>query len=484
MEFNLMKKWYLMFAMPLLAFGVSGVALAETQNVKVSGSLDAYAFYRSNFDFRDGNDAGSVPAGAPVPGVPRTATTAQSSESDEFFMSITQLQVSADLTDNVSTVVNLINQRDWNATPLDSTTAAPGTVVGAVSTANEFDILLDLAYVQMKEIFYAPLTMTIGRQDLLFGRGFIVGWNPQDSQNLLQADEFTQVQSFDAVRATLDFNPWTVDLVYSKIREGADNPEDDRDLYISYLTYKFAEYNAVAEGYYIGEFDRNTLAAAGGTVDNNTDTWGARVQFDPISQITLGAELAYQAGEYASSTITPKRDRDAWAVDLFGEYRFADNAWKPMLGLEYVSLSGEADLSASAGSYGAWNGAYRGPVYGWIHDYKEVYYSTAAANDQFAGQNQQDISIYGSIMPMSDLKLAANYFHFWAAEDYHTTTTSPSSSVLGSTIGDELDLTATYSYTADVTFNFMADWFFPGDLYSSPNDEIATQFVSEVKVVF
>jgi len=65
-----------------------------------------------------------------------------------------------------------------------------------------------------------------------------VGWNPQDPQGNFQADEFTQMQSFDAIRATLDFNPWTLDFVYSKIREGATNPEDDRDLTISYITYK------------------------------------------------------------------------------------------------------------------------------------------------------------------------------------------------------------------------------------------------------
>ena len=42
-----------------LAFAVP--ALAETQNVKVSGSIDGYWFYRSNFDLRDNNDEGSRP---------------------------------------------------------------------------------------------------------------------------------------------------------------------------------------------------------------------------------------------------------------------------------------------------------------------------------------------------------------------------------------------------------------------------------------
>ena len=383
-------------------------------------------------------------------------------------MSITQVEVAADLTDKVSTVISFLNQRDWEN----------------AGSANEFDVTLDLAYVQMKEIFYAPLTLTIGRQDLLFGRGFIVGWNPQDPQATIQADEFTQIQSFDAIRATLDFNPWTLDFVYSKIRENGNNPENDRDLYIAYMTYKFAEYNAVADLYYTGEMDRSTFAGAAGTVNNETDTIGGRVQFDPISQITLGGEVAYQFGDYRGAVGAPKRDRDAWGVDVFGEYRW-DSPWKPTVGVQYVYLDGESDLSAgSTQSYSSWNGSFRGPIYGWYHDYLETFWATSATNDQVAGQNQQHVSLYGSILPMEDLKLTAAYWYFWATDNMHTTTTDPTTSVLSESIGHEVDLAAIYSYTEDVTFTLMADWFIPGDLYTRPNDATATQLVSEVKVTF
>jgi hypothetical protein len=469
-----------------LALAFSGNAFAETQNVKVSGSIDAYAFYRNNYDLLDENDGSFAPAGstvaggglAPEGGFPTgSSSSAQRSESENFFHTITQVEIAADMTDNVSTVINLINQRDWTADSLDTSDTATST------SGNEFDILLDLAYVQMKEIFYTPLTLTIGRQDLLFGRGFIIGWNPQDPQGINQPDEFTQIQSFDAIRATLDFNPWTLDFVYSKISEGPLNTEDDSDLYIANVNYKFAEYNAVAEGYYVGQFDRSTLAGTAGTFDNETDTIGARVQFDPITQITLGAEGAYQFGDYRAALGDPTRDRDAMALDLFGEYRW-DNTWKPMLGLQYVHLSGESDLSASANDYGSWNGAFRGPIYGWYHDYKEFYYATAFPSDQAAGQNQQHISVYGSLQPMEDLKLTAAYWYFWVDEDSHVIQTNPTTSTLDEELGHEIDLAAIYSYTEDVTFTLMADWFIPGDLYNEPFDATATQLVGEVKVTF
>lgn len=483
-----MKSWSMrMLVAALIVLGATGTAFAETQNVKVSGSIDAYSFYRSNYDLLDDNDAGQVPAGATVQGQSHTNDIDQRSEADNFFMTITQVEVSADLTDNVSTVINLINQREWNSNVLDSN-GDGATTVPSIQSDNEFDLGLDLAYVQMKEIFYSPLTLTIGRQDLVFGRGFIIGWNPQDPERKIAAEEFTQIQSFDAIRATLDFNPWTIDLVYSKIGEGRNNPEDDRDLYIAYVNYKFAEYNAVADAYYTGEFDRGTLSAATGsaftTEDNETNTVGGRVQFDPISQITLGGELAYQFGDYRSLVSSPARDRDAWAADFFGEYRW-DITWKPTIGLQYVLLSGENDLgSGSTQEYGSWNGAFRGPIYGWIHDYKEIYYATAQTNDQIAGQNQQHVSVYGSLQPLEDLKLTGAYLYFWATDDMHTTVADPNSSVLSDDIGHEIDLAVIYSYTEDVTFTFMADWFIPGDLYSSPNDATATQLISEVKVTF
>src|SRR3989338_10951467 len=248
-----MKLLRALFVVALVLMVAAPMVYAETQNVKVSGSLDAYWFYRVNFDLKDNNDSGAIRVGGAVPASGgTTSTTGHSSEADDFFMSITQIEVSADLTDNVSTVINIVNQRDWNADDFVADAASTNTNTGP----NEFDILLDLAYVQMKEIFYSPLTLTIGRQDLWFGRGFIIGNNNTawDTQGITQADEYSVTTAFDAPRATLDFNPWTIDFVFSKIQEGSHDPEDDIDLYIANVNYKFAEYNAVAEGYYVGEF--------------------------------------------------------------------------------------------------------------------------------------------------------------------------------------------------------------------------------------
>ena len=456
-----------------LALGFAVPAFAETQNVKVSGSIDAYSFWRENYDLRDKNDTGVVAVGTSIAD-PHSASATQRSDSDAYFRSNTQVEVSADLTDNVSTVINIVNQRDWNA---DN---------GSSNTASEFDMDLDLAYVQMKEIFYSPLTLTVGRQDLWFGRGFIIGNNNRawDANGTTQADEYSVTTAFDAVRATLDFNPWTLDFVYSKIREAGDNPEDDVDLYIANVNYKFAEYNAVAEGYYVGEFDNNALqTTAGGTKDNETDTLGGRVQFDPISQITLGGELAYQFGDYRGSNAASRRDRSAWAADVFGTYRW-DNTWKPELTLEYVSFSGEGDLSSTTSDYGAWNGLYRGRFWTAYADFREFVYATADSVDQPATQNQQFIQVKGALKPMEDLLLEASFTYLWLNEDVHSTAGNQASPTRSEQIGWEIDLQATYDYTEDVSFGFLVGWFVPGEFYNSPIDETATDVVGSCKVTF
>ena len=467
-----------------LALGIAVPAFAETQNVKVSGSIDSYAFYRSDYDLLENNDASVFPQGATaIPGQTHTGSTAQRSDSDNYFRTNTQVEVSADLTDNVSTVINLVNQRDWNANSVDAT----GVAATTNAATNEFDIQLDLAYVQMKEIFYTPLTLTLGRQDLWFGRGFVVGNNNTawDQQGITQADEYSVTTAFDAIRATLDFNPWTLDFVYSKVDENQPNPEDDIDLYVVNVNYKFAEYNAVAEGYYVGNYDRSFLAGTAGVVNNNTDTFGGRVQFDPISQITLGGELAYQTGTAQFALTLPERDREAWAADIFGTYRW-DNAWKPELTLEYVFMSGdEADTASSAStSWSGWNSLYRGRFWTAYADFREFTYATADAVDQPATFNQQFIQVKGALKPMEDLLLESSFTYLWNDENVHTTAGLLTSSTRSKEIGYEIDVQATYDYTEDVSFGLLAGWFIPGDFYVSPVDSVATDLVGSVKVTF
>lgn len=480
-----------------LALAFSASAFAETQTVKVSGSVDAKWIYKENFDLRDGNDSALVPVTGTVAGTPAGNSVTDSTDAADWFMSTVQVEIAADLTDNVSVVINLFNQRDWNANQYDGGT----TGASAGNTANEFDLGVDLAYVTLKEAFYAPLTLTLGRQDIEFGRGLILGnFQVQDPQASIVADEFSAVTSFDAARATLDFEPWTLDLVWANIAQGDNNDSDSRDLYWLNVNYQFSEYNAVWEGYLGADLDKATAdnaAAAANQVSaraNNTYVIGTRAQFDPVSNMTLGIEGAYQWGDQSTSATAAQfgLDREAWMFDIFGEYRWSDHAYKPYVGLEYVLFTG--DDTTTTGEFEGWNGMFRSPTYGNIHDYLQTYYQTALIGDGATGNNLETFFISGGFAPMEDLKIDGKFYWFWLNEDI-INTTHGGVQPLGGDLGTELDVNVTYDYTEDVTFSLGLAWFFPGDVYDSALtnntvgsqgavNDTATQAVAGVNVTF
>src|SRR3989338_9501650 len=108
----------ILLAFALVAF-VAMPAMASVQNVKISGSIDSTWLVRNDFDL-----------GASVIG----------DEEQTLFITQAILQADADLTDNVSTTIALINERVWGDTPSNNNT--------------DLDILL--AYVTLREMLYSP----------------------------------------------------------------------------------------------------------------------------------------------------------------------------------------------------------------------------------------------------------------------------------------------------------------------------------------
>ena len=178
-------------------------AFSAVQNVKVSGDITSYAVWQDELDLNDNSDSCHA-------------------DDHGFLATITRLRVDADLTDNVSATVRLINERVWDGESDKST-----------------DVDLDLAYLTMKEMFYSPLTLIIGRQELRYGSALIVG-DPDTNASAAGSDSsfeskcpfLSKRKAFDAIRAILDYDPWTIDVIYAKIDE-VDEAANDCLLYTS-----------------------------------------------------------------------------------------------------------------------------------------------------------------------------------------------------------------------------------------------------------
>jgi len=438
-------------------------AYAEVQNIKISGDVTVRSVVRDNYDL-DKDDGGGAGEG----------------DMDNYFMHSMGLNVLADLTDNVGATVRMTNQRDW-----DNNSSGAAT----------FDVDLDLAYVTLKEALYAPLTLTIGRQDIWLGNGFIIGAKLLDFNASLAADEYTEASAFDAIRATLDYDPWTIDLIYAKMDEnvvGAD--DDDVDLYVANAGYKLEDsYNTMVEGYFVAKVDDGQqlqafpTAATLSTVEaNRVYTTGARATLDPKSNITLSGELAYQFGKY-SQVINNTRDRDAYALDLMAEYRWPANEWKPKLSLEYIAYSGEEDdADGSNGEWNAWDPVFRGKFDTAIREFQNYYYATSyrctnagsTEVDMDSGlTNQRQLLITGTIYPLKQVTMQGTLAHFWFDE-------SPMVGEKSKNVGNELDFLLTYDYSQDLSFNLLTAYFMPGSYWAEDQNDNAIDIVGSMKLTF
>ena len=70
--------------------------------------------------------------------------------------------------------------------------------------------------VEFKEFLYQPLTVIVGRQNLRYGNGLIIG-DPDTDQTAsgkvpVAISDLSLRKSFDAVRGIFDFAPWTIDV--------------------------------------------------------------------------------------------------------------------------------------------------------------------------------------------------------------------------------------------------------------------------------
>jgi hypothetical protein len=482
----------------VLVFAVSAVAYAETQSVKVSGDIALRTFARNNYDL-DNDDANAAVTGI------------ESTDWATYLLSTTEVQVEADLTDNVSGVIRLVNQKVWGSAPyVDNAGAELGIVASpfvdrvgarpvATGVAAAFDINIDLAYIELKEFLYSPLTLRIGRQDLWFGKGFIIGNALLDPQGSLYPLEYTAIKSFDAIRATLDYDPWTIDGVFAKIGEYARRADDDTNLWGINVGYVFDEYNGEGEAYWFYKQDRmcGTAGPAGrasvinGNDSNDIHVFGARGSFDPIEDWTIALEGAYQTGKYLGvNNQISERIRSAWAVDAMVQCRYwADQfAWKPVMEVEYIFYSGEENLGNSAtdvtanGHYNGWDPMFRGKFDTAIREFQNVFYRTAMASSP-SGTNQHQLLVTGIVQPTDSLTFTARYGHFWLVEKWASVSTVVNQNA-EMQLGDEVDLNLTWDYTEDVQFSLLTAWFFPGDHFAGGQDDIATDIVGTVKLSF
>ena len=487
----------------------SGLALAAVENIKVSGDITVQGLSR---DLSLGNteyDSGWY-----------------NRDAEAFILSQVRLRFDADLTENVSAVVGLINERIWGDQmeqeyPEFMWGNSPG--YGEEMFPSETTVSLDIGYFRMKDMFDYPMTVKIGRQPIKFGKGLIIG-DPDPTLLLMPAgstgvvllngqdgyvqdgglkyiaDDLSLQKSFDAVRTTLDYSPWVLDLVYAKSWEGNTEMDDDITLMGVNASYDFDE-NTQLEGYLWSKKQDDSpmldylFLSPDGPEDEEDAVYtvGFRGETAVTDQLSLFGEYAYQFGDYVNITnalagaADIKSDRDAFAVQVGGGFLFDDDN-NSGVSLTYTYLSGDDDLESN--TWEQWDPMYEDQRGGEIAN---LFFNTGV----------QCVMLSGSTMPREDLTALLDVYWYRL-----TATTTPqlfdgapgSSLILYATgplrdnwywvdrnerdLGWEVDASLVYDYTEDVQMGLVSAWFMPGDFFADINDETAYQVRAYAKVDF
>lgn len=200
-------------------------AAAELQNVEVGGKLEIYGAWYSDFFEPAENGTERIPADfLPLRPIGPFGTASFIRVGDggndvAFAEQRTRLHVSADFTNHVSAFIEFDSIDTWGED------FRSDYITGADRRAFTGDDLeLYQAYIDIDQAFGLPIRLRIGRQELEFQSGWLVGADPGP-------DPFVGL-SFDGVRLTSEWHGFTIDAWASKVAErGAREQDGDTDFY-------------------------------------------------------------------------------------------------------------------------------------------------------------------------------------------------------------------------------------------------------------
>ena len=265
------------------------------------------------------------------------------------------LNVKADFTDDVSAFFEIYDFHVWG----EDFRSNYVTGVDNRAVTNE-DVEINQAYIETRNTFGYPVRLRVGRQNLKFGKGWLV-------TDMLTPSQYA---SHDAIRLTYAVDDWTVDAFASKLADTVTG-DDDTDFYGIYGTYSGLEAISLsAYWYFLRDANKpddspnstpvfdwwEDLLGWNQYENTNMHTVGLRAN-GVSSGFDYDLELAYQFGDAASHGTLFKPvgwmygDDDAkydnWGGELTLGYTFADVKWSPRIYTMGVYFGGEDNRDIS-----------------------------------------------------------------------------------------------------------------------------------------
>jgi hypothetical protein len=357
----------------------------------------------------------------------------------------------------------------------------------------ENNLYFDNINFKVKQPFGLPVTLTVGRQDIILGDGWLVlDGTPYDGSTSI---------FFDAIRATVDLKDiqTTVDLIYiqnywnsNKYWPPTDIPnvvaEQNEKGVILWVANKSIKDTEI-DGYFIYKHNDNMFnpnskwnnqapLAAGD--DGDIYTFGSRLVHNFGEHWLAKAEGALQFGNQKTNypAFSPgfHQQQEIWAGGATTSltYLFKDKM-NNQLSTGYEFLSG--DRAGTKGTNEAFNSLWgRWPQWSEL-----VVYNWATEGRIAQITNLHRIWWGWQVDPMKQLRLQIRY-HLLFSDRNTFQETAPAAFGDGCFRGQAVVTMLTYKINRFLSGHLTAEWFNPSDYYSQPRDDCA--FFTRAELMF
>ena len=393
-----------------------------------------------------------------------------SSYDDDYVMNQTRLWVDADVNEHLRIFIQLQDSRVFGA---EGQTVGYAAAVPGNSTSGPENSILDIhqGYFDLKKLFDLPLTVRVGRQEIVWGDHRVIG-------NFVWSNVG---RVFDGGRFLWDTDAVHAEVIAAAVDEdgfvGNGGVQDsDENMYAAQLAFKKLVPGALLELMYIQKNDQDnkvpsnvngygaTAANAGGNII--VHDFGIRIdgKLPNLDAVDYTGEAHGQTGDFAD------KNQKAWAFAGRTGYTCKEVAWKPRIGFEYDFASGDDDPTDN--DHETFDNLY--PTNHWQGNYGFI--------DLLSWQNMHDFRGNIKVAPTSKMTVQVDYHYFLLAEaeDGWYLANGTMASLAGSAaqtanrkaggfatnddnLAQEIDLTVSYDLYKNVKILAGYSWFHPED---------------------
>lgn len=315
----------------------------------------------------------------------------------------------------------------------------------------------DNLFVDYQRIGGWPISVKVGRQDLVYGVGFVLlDGTPLDGSRTIYNDAAKATLHLDAIQTQVDFLAIDNQGIDTRLKpfDHDEDPVDQFDikLYGVYAINKSVENNEF-HAYYLYK-DENPLSQFESLGGRIVQTAGALARGTCGQGTDYYLEVAGQWGDEGDENI------ESWGLSSDLGYTFKNAAWTPRLHVAYEWLRGD---DPDTDTYEGWDNV----LARWPH-WSELFVFRTAAETGRPGlyTNLHRIAGGASVNPIKNMKFSADYSLLLGDENQ-----SGGQYDDGDIRGHLLATILTYRFNKWIAGHLWFEYFWPGDFYTGDTDE-------------